>query len=372
MASLAVIEKKYKEADSALTKSNPSKAAHLLRELVKIEPDEPLFHWRLGYALSEMGRFRDAIIEFQQALKLDPVNIAAWGSLGKAYIELEDWKSAREAFEKRLSLKESPQHYVFLAYVLLQTEQFDQAAKCCRKAIDLDRSFAEAHYNLGFAYRYTNRRDQALVSFKRAVELDNKFSDGFRELGLSYYGIGDVLSAKKAIETCLSLNPDDAWGHLYLALCLEYLEDHSQAAKHFRAALNRDPENSFFQEQYAEFRRQQNIHGNRRRPSGEAETGEVNETALTAALAHMIGTASGGKLLPAAAKNYRAGQRFTRADLAEVLGTSEATVWAWIRQLGRPEKRLRVTVFERHNDGSYSLTKPIRDAILKLLRRLRY
>ena len=48
----------------------------------------------------------------------------------------------------------------------------------------------------------------------------------------------------------------------------------SQAAKHFRAALNRDPENSFFQEQYAEFRRQQNIHGNRRRPSGEAETGE--------------------------------------------------------------------------------------------------
>jgi Flp pilus assembly protein TadD len=60
----------------------------LLRELVEAEPDEPLFHWRLGYALSEMQKHREAIKEFRQALKLDPKNVAALGCLGREYMEV--------------------------------------------------------------------------------------------------------------------------------------------------------------------------------------------------------------------------------------------------------------------------------------------
>src|SRR5437016_918980 len=97
-----ITEKKYKQADLALSEKRPRKAARLLRELVRTEPDEPLFHWRLGYALSEMQEYRDAIHEFRQTLKLDPDNVPALGGLGCAYMELEEWDQAEKALRGRL------------------------------------------------------------------------------------------------------------------------------------------------------------------------------------------------------------------------------------------------------------------------------
>ncbi len=138
---------------------------------------------------------------------------------------------------------------------MMETERHDLAVEYCRRAIALDPSFAEAYLNLGLAYRHKKQNQEAISAFEKAVELDDRYSVGFRELGLTYYAEGGAQSAKKALETCVSLTPDDAWGHLYLALCLDDLEDPQGADAHFRAAAANEPENRFFQRKYREFSR---------------------------------------------------------------------------------------------------------------------
>jgi hypothetical protein len=89
----------------------------------------------------------------------------------------------------------------------------------------------------------------------------------------------------------------------------------------------------------------------------------VNETGL----AHILGTRSGQLVVAGAAQHFRPGQQFTRAELARAIGHDEESVASWIRQLGRPEKKFRMRVFVHHDDGSYSLTQNMHEAILRLV-----
>jgi hypothetical protein len=108
------------------------------------------------------------------------------------------------------------------------------------------------------------------------------------------------------------------------------------------------PEEADIAERCWEFQRQQRL--------------GVNEEGL----AHILGTRSGKLVVLGAARRFQADQPFTRASLAEAIGHDEDSVFSWIRQLGRPEKKYGMRVFTHHDDGSYSLTQPMHEAILRL------
>jgi superkiller protein 3 len=265
--SVPSLENRYREADQALKRNEPARAAEILRELVEIEPREPLFHWRLAYALSELREFPRAIVEFHRTLKLDPRNIAAWGGLGRVYMELRLWDLAEEAIQHRLDLKESPQHFVFFSYIMLQKKSYEKAAEACLRAIGLDPDFSEAYYNLGLAFRHRDQLDEATKAFEKAVDLDDHQADGFRELGLSYLGAGKLVQARSALESCLHLNATDAWANFYLALCLDYLGDLESAATYFEAAIQERPGDPEIQRKFQEFVRRKNALKARKRSS---------------------------------------------------------------------------------------------------------
>jgi len=256
MNALNTLEKKYVQAEAAEEKGQFRRAAQIFRQLTEEEAAEPLFHWKLGYVLLELQEYHSAIKEFRHVLKLDPKNIAAVGGLGRVYMELGKWSLAEKAIRKRLALKRSPQHFVFLAHILMMRGHAHEAVPMCRRAIALDPGFAEAYLNMGLAYRADKKPKKAIAALQKATELDGQYADAFRELGWTCYSVGDVDAAKTKLEKCLELDPEDAWAYLYIALCFEYLGDAKGASRHFRAALKQEPENAVFRKEYDEFLRQ--------------------------------------------------------------------------------------------------------------------
>jgi tetratricopeptide (TPR) repeat protein len=247
------IEAKYEEADAAIGKYDLQLAERLLREIVDSEPSEPLFRWRLGYVLSDLHEYANAIHEFNEVLKLDPKNVPAWGGLGQVHTELGEWKEAEFAFRKRLEFKKSPQHFVFLANNMIQMSRFDEAIDACNKALELSPAFDEAYLNLGLAQRHLRHTDQAIEAFKKAIELDTGYALAYRELGATYFLRSEFLSAQAALKKCLNYDPRDAWAHLYLAFCLQHLNDDTNAAMHFAEAVKEAPDVAFFREKQQEF-----------------------------------------------------------------------------------------------------------------------
>lgn len=88
----------------------------------------------------------------------------------------------------------------------------------------------------------------------------------------------------------------------------------------------------------------------------------VNEEGLQ----HILRTKSGELVVLGAARHFRPGQQFTRADLAQAIGESEDSVFSWVRQLGRTERLYAMRVFTHHDDGTYTLSPQMHEAILRL------
>jgi Flp pilus assembly protein TadD len=57
-----------------------------------------------GIAVAKANLWRDAVLHWEKAVKIDPTYAAAWNNLGIGYEQLGRFKEAREAYEQALKL----------------------------------------------------------------------------------------------------------------------------------------------------------------------------------------------------------------------------------------------------------------------------
>ena len=89
----------------ALQLQSPSLAAAFLREAVAADGRVSAFRQDLGLALATMGRYTEAVVEFEQAVALDPADPAARLNLAVAYAESGRRAAARAQAQEALRLK---------------------------------------------------------------------------------------------------------------------------------------------------------------------------------------------------------------------------------------------------------------------------
>lgn len=106
---------------------------------LRASPDEAAARNRQGVELLQAGKVAEAIVEFREAIELDPKNIPA-----------------------RLNL----------AYTLDRRGEIDQAVAEYKTAIEHDPDNAMARSNLGVLYDKKGQYEQAIQEFTKALEID--------------------------------------------------------------------------------------------------------------------------------------------------------------------------------------------------------
>jgi Tfp pilus assembly protein PilF len=91
-----------------------------------------------GIEILYQSRYQDAIIEFESAIKSDPVNFEAYHYLAASYANLGKYKDAIENY---------------------------------KKAIEINPKYANAYFNLGLIFEHNADRDSACFYFLKAEEL---------------------------------------------------------------------------------------------------------------------------------------------------------------------------------------------------------
>ena len=107
----------------------------------------------------------------------------------------------------------------------------------------VDPDIPEVYWALGFVHARSRRYDQAIQSLQRAIELNRSYADAYALMGGIYTYIGQPARSIPLLRTALRLNPDG--GYLYfLILGRAYLfeHDYEQALINLREALKRNPD----------------------------------------------------------------------------------------------------------------------------------
>lgn len=91
----------------------------------------------------------------------------------------------------------------------MQALSSTQAFAEFQRAIALEPSFAEAHYQLGLLYGQQSQWKPAVQAFQMAIEIDADFADAHCRLGEAYLvGLGQAKAAISPLERALQVQPD--------------------------------------------------------------------------------------------------------------------------------------------------------------------
>lgn len=107
----------------------------------------------------------------------DNVTLASQYLFEGGHLEkLKDWHAAAEAYRRALSANSSDPRVRYFAnnnlgYVLLQMEQYEEAAELCRNAIAINPEQYNAHKNLGLAFQGQGLWIDAAWCFLEATRL---------------------------------------------------------------------------------------------------------------------------------------------------------------------------------------------------------
>jgi tetratricopeptide (TPR) repeat protein len=199
----------YQRAQSAFEEGRFADAIGLLAGLPGEDALRPAPYNLKALALSELGRYDEALTANQKARDLDPTNPNYVYNEGLIYVAKSDFGRAEQVFRTALA-------------------QFPQSAK-------LLEGLAEALFKL-------NRFSDAEESLRRAAELPSRGSSVYIAMARLYYALGDEEKLGAAASQAIALDPEDYRACYYYGIwLLEYQHQVEAGARNVRRSIDLQP-----------------------------------------------------------------------------------------------------------------------------------
>jgi len=197
----------------------------------------------LGQAHDKVGNYNEAILEFEQALKINPNYFFGLNNLGNIYGKQKKYEEAIKYFKKALNQKSdySPAYYnIARAYHL--TGKKHEAAKAYKKAIQYNPYFEQAFYNLAYL-------SMELSSFDEAIENFNKFIKMQPNHARAHFGLGNAMMMKGQLDLAMleyrtsgKLDPKFALPYMNIANIQMQIKNIPAAIENYQKVLKIKPD----------------------------------------------------------------------------------------------------------------------------------
>ncbi|MYG07886.1 tetratricopeptide repeat protein [Candidatus Poribacteria bacterium] len=195
-----------------------------------------------GNVLLLLGKTREAIEIYSQAIELNPYHAFAYNNRGIAYDRNREVNKALEDYGKAIQLKND---YVKAYYnrgtVYGENGKIDLAIKDYDEAIKLDPRLARAYSHRGNAYHKKNEIDRAIKDHNKAIALDQNDPIFYNNRGITYGEKGELDLAIKDFNTAIKLKCDYAKAYNNRGAVYRDKGEYDQAIKDCSKALRFDP-----------------------------------------------------------------------------------------------------------------------------------
>ena len=150
-------------------------AAEEYRKIVKMDPQLPEAHYRLGRAVlraNPSAGAEEAMREFQRELEISPFHIRAHVEIGNLHVQANQLEEAARYYLRALDLQPSSvEPRVALAKLLIAQKRYQTALEHLQRALQAAPEDEAVHYNLMVAHRGLGHTVQAQQALKKLQEL---------------------------------------------------------------------------------------------------------------------------------------------------------------------------------------------------------
>jgi eukaryotic-like serine/threonine-protein kinase len=193
-----------------------AKARSACEQAVSLAPSAAQPHVCLGTLSNGIGKYENAVAEFNTALSADAQSDDAYVGLAKAYESLGKMPEAESTFQRAIAVR--PQYwagYVGLARFYSRLARYAEAATEYNTAAERAPQNSSIYTSIGGLYIYTGKYDKATEALKHAIALNPRY-DAYSNLGYAYFRQRMFDDAIRAFEQAQSLGAHDfeTWGNL--------------------------------------------------------------------------------------------------------------------------------------------------------------
>ncbi|MGA7286827.1 MAG: protein kinase, partial [Terriglobales bacterium] len=214
-------------------------------EAANLKPEKPIStaayeYYLRGIDLYSLNQFAAAIEMLEKSTALEPNYAPAWAHLGRAYTTnaslqfggREDYGKAQNAYEKAIALNPAlVEPRIYMANLLTDTGRVEQAVPLLRSVLQDSPNNAEAHWELGYAYRFGGMLKESVAECEKARQNNPQVKINSSAMN-SYLYLGEY---EKFLQS-LPVN-DSVYILFYRGFAEYYLNDLDQAARDFDRAF---------------------------------------------------------------------------------------------------------------------------------------
>jgi Tfp pilus assembly protein PilF len=263
-----------KEAESLHRAGKLDQAIKDYRLFLKQHPDVAQVRSDLGAALAGAGRYEEATVEYERALRLQPLpqirlNLAlAYYKTNRLALAVKNLKKVLEEMPQdprvimlladcHLRLGENkkvielldplePTHGDDLAIIYMLGTALVRDRQVARGQVIINKILkngdsAEARLLLGTTKLIAYDAPDALIDLQKAVELNPNLISAHAYLGQALRDTSNLDGAKEAYRAELKINPNDFDSNLYLGVLLKQEQQYEEAFRLYKHALEVRP-----------------------------------------------------------------------------------------------------------------------------------
>lgn len=231
------------------------KAIEFLEQAYRINPENELVLYELGYCYDKKQNFSKSIAFYNKYLDIDPFNASVWYNLGITFNKIGQHEEAINAYDYAIALQDNfEQAYFNKANALSNSNRYEEAAACYQEYLELDKTNDDAWCYLGECYLNLEQNHEALVNYRKAIRLNKNNANAWYGSALIMWLEGKLPEALTFARKALKLDSENADFWLIYGKITNETEELDQAETAFKKATSLDPDNPDAWVSYAEMK----------------------------------------------------------------------------------------------------------------------
>ena len=182
----------------------------LIEEALKEEPDNLELIKLSGLTYMNLNEWKDARSAFETVVKYNPEDASSWFYLGGCYDKLGDFISAKNAYNTVIELRQGYiEAYKSLCVVLMKLNEPEEAIKkadLILLVLDVSKPLDEIDYRL---LELTKTKKRIIVANKNDLKAVNEINDAIYISALNHNGLDELIDAIYKVTNFNEFNLDD-------------------------------------------------------------------------------------------------------------------------------------------------------------------
>ena len=210
---------------------------------IQLDPDAAWAIAPRGVTYLEMGCYGEALADLDRAVELDSGYTLAIAGRGTTYMEMRRYEEALAEFDKVIELDPDCTWAIANRGVTyLRMGCYEEALADLRRAHELETDNAQIVANLGATCLQMEHYEEALAHFSRAIELDSNYAWVIAHRGVTYRQIERYNEALADFDRAIELKPDLAWAIVSRGETYRQMKRYEEALADFNRAIELDPD----------------------------------------------------------------------------------------------------------------------------------